>query len=52
MKKSKESGSSLSDKQLTTLRSYAQWRILKDMIDMAKKNCSCSKDFLVMIVDA
>lgn len=39
MKRSKAtSASSFADKQLTTLRSYAQWRILKDMVDSAKKS--------------
>ena len=48
MKSSKPAG--LGEKQLGSLRSYAQWRILKDMIDQAKKN-AFNKEYLVMVVD-
>lgn len=51
MKSSKSLGGSFADKQLSSLRSYAQWRILKDMIDQARKNCAYNKEYLVMVVD-
>ena len=51
MKSGKSLGGSFADKQLSSLRSYAQWRILKDMIDQARKNCIFNKEYLVMVVD-
>ena len=51
MKRSKAEGS-FAEKQLTTLRSYAQWRILKDMVSSAKKKALHDKEYLIMIVDS
>lgn len=36
---------------LTTLRSYAKYRILNDMIENAKKHAMYSKNYMLMIVD-
>lgn len=36
---------------LTTLRSYAKWRILHDMIENVRKHACFSKDYLIMVVD-
>lgn len=42
---------SLEIDSLTTLRSYAKWRILHDMIENVRKHARFSKDYLVMVVD-
>lgn len=49
--KKKDFSASFSEKQLSSLRSYAQWRILRDMIEQARKNSIYNKDYLVMVVD-
>jgi hypothetical protein len=48
MKASSKNGSS---NTLTTLRSYAKWRILHDMIENVRKHASFSKEYLIMVVD-
>jgi len=37
--------------QLTTLRSYAKWRILNDMIDCVKKHTIGDKDYIILVMD-
>lgn len=38
--------------ELTTLRSYAKWRILNDMLDCVKKHAVCNRDYLILIMDS
>ena len=48
----KSSQQSNSGTELTTLRSYAKWRILIDMLDCVKKHAVCSRDDLILIMDS
>lgn len=47
----KGSGKGVSSNTFTTLRSYAKFRILSDMIDNVRKHARFSKEYLIMIVD-
>jgi hypothetical protein len=44
-------GKNSNSDSLTTLRSYAKWRILHDMIDNVRKHARFSKEYLIMVVD-
>jgi len=40
-----------SKSNVITLRGYAKFRILNEMIEAVKKNAAFSKDFFIMILD-
>ena len=36
----------------TTLRSYAKWRILNDMVDQCKKRTRFDRDYIILVMDS
>ena len=44
--------SQLASSGLKSLRDFAKWRILHDMVENVKKHAQFSKDYLLLIVDA
>ena len=36
----------------TTLRSYAKWRILNDMLDLCKRRTRYDRDYFILVMDA